>query len=120
MNGILAVARSLWDPNVERLGWVLIHSLWQFAVVGLVAAIVLRLLRNGSSTARHGVLVCLLGIAATAPVATALWQPVDRSPSEAAPTNVDVTIAATPRADRARTAGRSSRIAGPAAELLTD
>lgn len=36
---------------VERLGWTLVHSLWQLAVVAILAAVLLRLLRNGSTIA---------------------------------------------------------------------
>ena len=34
------------DPLVLRLGWTLLHSLWLFATIGLVLAIVLRLLKR--------------------------------------------------------------------------
>ena len=31
---------------VERLGWVLVHSLWQFALVALLAGAIVRALRR--------------------------------------------------------------------------
>ena len=34
---------------VERLGWVLVHSLWQFALVALVAGTVVRAMRRYSA-----------------------------------------------------------------------
>lgn len=78
MNALLAVQWPLSETIVERLGWVLVHSLWQFAVLGLIAAIILRLLRDSSSNARHGLLVLILAAAVVAPVATWLIQPVHR------------------------------------------
>ncbi|HZJ16468.1 MAG TPA: M56 family metallopeptidase, partial [Chthoniobacteraceae bacterium] len=44
---------SLLVALAERIGWTLLHSLWQGAVVALVLALVLRLLRGGSAAARH-------------------------------------------------------------------
>ena len=66
---------TLSTPLVERLGWVLIHSVWQFTLVGLLAAVVIRLMRGNSARARYGVLVVLLLVAVCFPVATWLQQP---------------------------------------------
>ncbi len=55
---------------VERLGWVLVHSLWQFTLVAVVAAILIRLLRQCSADIRHGVLVAALALAPVAPLLT--------------------------------------------------
>ena len=41
-----AIAAWLASPWVERLGWALVHSLWEIAAVWLVAAVVLRMLRK--------------------------------------------------------------------------
>ncbi|MFO1003023.1 MAG: hypothetical protein U0936_22045 [Planctomycetaceae bacterium] len=45
---------------VERLGWTLVHSLWQLAVVAILAAVLLRLLRNRSARSRYAVAVAML------------------------------------------------------------
>ena len=79
MNSLLAVQWPFSDSIVERIGWVLVHSVWQFVVLGLVAVIFLRLLRHRSSTARHGLLVFMLTAAVLAPVATWLLQPASLS-----------------------------------------
>jgi beta-lactamase regulating signal transducer with metallopeptidase domain len=66
------------DSVVERLGWVLVHSLWQFALAALLAGAIVRALRRHSAATRYGVLVVALAAASTAPVATWMLQP-DRS-----------------------------------------
>ena len=48
-----ALTIGLGRELVERLGWCLVHSVWQLAAVGLIAAIVLRGLRRGSAQARY-------------------------------------------------------------------
>ena len=55
---------------VERLGWTLVHSLWQLAVVAILAAVLLRLLRNRSARLRYAVAVAMLALMAIGPVAT--------------------------------------------------
>ena len=37
------------SPLVESIGWLLVHSLWQFAAIGLVAAALLWLLRRAEA-----------------------------------------------------------------------
>ena len=59
---------------VERLGWVLVHSWWQFAAVAAVASVAVRVLRQGSAAARYGVLVGAMGLMVAGPVATWGWQ----------------------------------------------
>ena len=48
-----ALANGPGRELVERLGWCLLHSVWQLAAVGVVAAIVLRGLRRNSAQARY-------------------------------------------------------------------
>lgn len=55
---------------VERLGWVLLHSVWQFAVIALVAGVVAAMLRARSAAARYTVLVGAMALMAVAPVVT--------------------------------------------------
>ncbi|MGB7160440.1 MAG: M56 family metallopeptidase, partial [Tepidisphaeraceae bacterium] len=61
------------DPQAaERVGWMLIHSLWQGAIIALALAVALRLLRRSTAQARY-VVACLALVALViAPVAT-LW-----------------------------------------------
>ena len=42
MNALLRFEWLGADAVVERLGWVLVHSLWQFAIVALLAGVAVR------------------------------------------------------------------------------
>ncbi len=55
---------------VESLGWMLVHSLWQLAVVAVLTAVLLRLLRSRSARSRYAVAVAMLALMAIGPVAT--------------------------------------------------
>ncbi|GAB5403467.1 MAG: hypothetical protein Aurels2KO_16980 [Aureliella sp.] len=58
------------NPLVYRLGWVILHTLWQFLVVALVAAACYRILRQASASARYVVLMAANFLIAVAPIAT--------------------------------------------------
>ena len=58
------------NPLIERLGWVLVHSLWQFALVALLAGVISRAMRQSSSAARYGVLVVAMAVMIVVPLAT--------------------------------------------------
>lgn len=66
---------------VDHLGWVLIHSLWQFALILLVGGMLIVLMRRSTSTARYGVWVFALSMTVAAPMVTwcslPVTQPVD-------------------------------------------
>ncbi len=62
---------------IERLGWVLVHSLWQFALVALLASAIVRAMRRSSSAVRYGVLVVAMAVMVVVPVATWLLLPND-------------------------------------------
>lgn len=81
MNQLLAIASPHLESVVERLGWVLVHSLWQFSLVALLAGVTVRAMRPSSSVLRYGVLVTAMGILVSAPIASWLWIPSD-SPLE--------------------------------------
>ena len=55
---------------VNRLGWVLVHSTWQFVVLALVAMALLRGMRKSSAAARYLALLGVMWFVAIAPVAT--------------------------------------------------
>ena len=67
MMPIQVVVVPVW---VERLGWMLVHSLWQLAIVAVLAAVLLRLLRNRSARMRYAMAVAMLALMAVGPVAT--------------------------------------------------
>lgn len=55
---------------IERLGWTLIHFVWQAAAVAMLLVIVLRLLRKSSANARYAASCLALLLVAALPVAT--------------------------------------------------
>src|SRR5687768_15207313 len=61
----------LYAPVVDRLGWAMLHSLWQGAIITLALLFVLQLLQRRSAAARHA--ACLLALLAmlTATIITA-------------------------------------------------
>ena len=78
MNSHLAFERLFSETFVERFGWVLVHSLWQFALVAAVAGAIVRTMRRKSAAARYGVLVVAMALSVTAPLATWVLQPGNR------------------------------------------
>ena len=61
----------------QRIGWALIHFLWQGAAVGLLLAVALTLLRRRSARARWILSCAALALMALLPVATALTVSVE-------------------------------------------
>jgi beta-lactamase regulating signal transducer with metallopeptidase domain/HEAT repeat protein len=73
---------------VERLGWVLVHSLWQFALVALLAEVAVRSMRRCSAASRYSTLLVAMTVMVGAAAATCIFLPIDtpdRSLSQAAP-----------------------------------
>src|SRR3954447_10655252 len=75
MNVLPAFEWPMAEATVERLGWVLLHSLWQFTFVALLAGGTGATLRRRSAATRYGVLVVALALSVAAPVATWILQP---------------------------------------------
>ncbi|MCE5340297.1 MAG: M48 family metalloprotease [Planctomycetaceae bacterium] len=55
---------------VQKLGWTLVHFIWQGAVIALLCAIVLRLMRKVSSNLRYTVAFIALAIMVAVPMVT--------------------------------------------------
>jgi beta-lactamase regulating signal transducer with metallopeptidase domain len=55
---------------VQKLGWTLIHFIWQGAVIALLCAIVLRLMRKSSSNLRYTTAFIAMAIMVAAPMVT--------------------------------------------------
>ncbi len=72
------------STSMERLGWVLVHSLWQFVLVALAAIILQWVLKRRSAATRYGTLLAAMLMMVVAPVATwfSPWS-VDTSPPAA-------------------------------------
>lgn len=64
------------EPQIERLGWVLLHSLWQFTLVTLLVSGVMRVLRERSASLRYGVLVAAMTLMVGASLVTWSLLPV--------------------------------------------
>src|SRR5687767_12339428 len=90
MNMFLNLERLISPALVERLGWVLVHSLWQFAILAILAGVLVRALRRNSATARYNVLVITMALSVAAPVATWLLQPDGTRSGQVARSNVEV------------------------------
>ena len=70
MNALLEFGLPVSETMIDRLGWVWVHSLWQFTLVALLAAVVMRVMRRSSAEARSGVLIGLLVLSIVFPIAT--------------------------------------------------
>jgi beta-lactamase regulating signal transducer with metallopeptidase domain len=62
---------------LDRLGWVLVHSLWQFTAIALAAVTLLRAMRGRSASSRCWMLVVMLAIMVGTPLATWMTLSVD-------------------------------------------
>jgi beta-lactamase regulating signal transducer with metallopeptidase domain len=68
-----AIETVLREPAAQAIGWALLHFAWQGALIGIVAAIALRLLRGSAADVRYVVSAIALSLMATMPVVTG-WQ----------------------------------------------
>lgn len=71
---------------VERLGWVLVHSTWQFALIALVALLLAQTARRCSAASRYWLLLLAFAAMAASPAVTLLVMPGDASIAEVAAT----------------------------------
>jgi len=74
MNAIPVFGLPVSETMIDRFGWVLVHSLWQFTLVALLAAVVMRVMRRSSAEARSGVLIGLLVLSLLFPIVTWMLQ----------------------------------------------
>jgi beta-lactamase regulating signal transducer with metallopeptidase domain/5-hydroxyisourate hydrolase-like protein (transthyretin family) len=65
-----AIQYILGFPWVQPLGWTLIHFLWQGALIGLIASILVRVTRRSSSKIRYLLACGLLALCVVIPVVT--------------------------------------------------
>ena len=74
---------AIWQSvELQRLGWALLHSLWQGAAICALAAVLLRLMRHKNPQLRYAVTCCAMGalvIAATGTVFYLMGEPVPLS-----------------------------------------
>lgn len=67
MTGIDTLLR---EPAIQAVGWALLHFVWQGSLVGVLAALALRALRNSAADVRYVVAAIALSLMATMPVVT--------------------------------------------------
>jgi beta-lactamase regulating signal transducer with metallopeptidase domain len=82
---------------VERIGWTLVHSLWQFTLLSLAAIVLQRLLTGRAATTRYATLLVAMSMMVAAPLAT--WfslGPADAPLSAAALNSVENRPSAVP------------------------
>lgn len=60
-------------PLLRAMGWTLLHSLWQGALLGLLAAVALRLARHRSAEFRYALAAGALGLLVLAFAGTLAW-----------------------------------------------
>jgi beta-lactamase regulating signal transducer with metallopeptidase domain len=58
---------------IENLGWTLLHSVWQMALVAALLFLSLRLLARATPNVRYAVSVSMLALAITLPLASFAW-----------------------------------------------
>src|SRR5690242_19233193 len=70
------IERLLGEPAAQAIGWALLHFLWQGALVGILTAAVLALLRRGAADVRYVIGTIGLSLMLTLPIVTAvqLWR----------------------------------------------
>ncbi len=67
----MSLLENLFAPGtIERLGWMLVHVLWQATAVALLLAVFLRLLRNASANVRYGAACSALALMVVLPLVT--------------------------------------------------
>src|SRR4051794_2716394 len=80
------VLRSLLDASsVERLGWTLVHFVWEGAAVAALLAVALLALRRRSSQARHAAALAALLLIAASPAVTYVLLPAPHAAVKVAP-----------------------------------
>lgn len=83
----MATLQILLSPQmIERLGWTLVHFVWQAAAVALLLAVVLRCLRRSSSNVRYVVSCLAMMLIVALPLVTMSLVEVSRPVAEAGPT----------------------------------
>jgi beta-lactamase regulating signal transducer with metallopeptidase domain len=60
-------------PGIERVGWALVHFVWQGAAIALLLAVALRLARRATAAARYTMAGAAMVAMLAAPLATSVW-----------------------------------------------
>ncbi|MEN6337278.1 MAG: M56 family metallopeptidase, partial [Phycisphaerales bacterium] len=73
------------QETITRLGWMLVHFLWQAGAVALLLAVLLRLLRRTAANLRYAIACGALALMVVLPVITMQLVEVPRPAAEAGP-----------------------------------
>lgn len=82
----MPLLENLFSPGTtERLGWILVHFLWQAAAVALLLAVLLRLLRRAGADVRYATACGALALMLILPLVTMRFVEVTGPVAEAGP-----------------------------------
>jgi len=82
----ISLLENLFSPGaVERLGWMLVHFLWQAIAVAILLAVLLKLLRRASANLRYVVACGALPLMVATPLVTIQFVDVPGPAVEAGP-----------------------------------
>ncbi|MGE5296548.1 MAG: M56 family metallopeptidase, partial [Solirubrobacterales bacterium] len=82
----MPLLENLFSPGtIERLGWMLVHFLWQAIAVALLLGVLLRLLRRAGSNARYAAACGALALMLVLPLITMQFVEVSGPVAEAGP-----------------------------------
>lgn len=96
-DSLLDLPRALFNEgSIERLGWTLVHFLWEGAAVVALLAVTLLLMRRRSSHARHAASLVALLLMAALPVVTFLLLPASQPAPAVAPVAATFKVAGLP------------------------
>ena len=101
---------------VDRLGWLLVYSLWQFALVMVALAVIMRCLRRSTAASRY--LICLIALGSLTILPVFTWRSMQGSESKSAEA---ITTGSSPSPMGAQpVAGPAEAITRPAQAIETD
>jgi beta-lactamase regulating signal transducer with metallopeptidase domain len=91
----MSLLENLLAPGtIERLGWMLVHVLWQATAVAILLAVFLRLLHKASANVRYWTACAALALMVALPIVTIRWMKAPGPVAEAGPPPVTVTVPA--------------------------
>ena len=67
----------------NRIGWALVHSLWQFALLAFVAFVLQQALTASAATTRYAALLAVLAVMVVVPLTAWLWRVPADTPAAA-------------------------------------
>lgn len=120
MSLLLESIASLISPDVvEGIGWLLVHSLWQFVVIAFLASSLDRILKRRTAVLRYATLLVGLMMIQAAPVVTWIALPTSlnaKNPSEPSTVQTYQPASLEPTADAPITDGKSQAFTPPTAD----